>query len=94
MLSLQIASLSIGRDGIGVSVLGDSIISVGGYDGNQYMKVVEKYDAENNEWTELTSINYARAGPCIVAIPNVYAATVTTVCSTLAATSIQRPVTN
>lgn len=77
-----IASLSIGRDGIGVSILGDTIIAVGGYDGNQYLRVVEKYDAENNEWTQLAPCNYLRAGACVVAIPNLYSATVTNVIST------------
>lgn len=77
-----IASLSIGRDGIGVSILGDTIIAVGGYDGNQYLRVVEKYDAENNEWIQLAPCNYLRAGACVASIPNLYSATVTNVIST------------
>lgn len=36
-----IASLNIGRDAIGVALLGDRLVSVGGYDGNQYLKTGE-----------------------------------------------------
>lgn len=60
-----------------MGILGNSLIAVGGYDGN-YLRNVEKYDEENNEWSALAPINYSRAGACVVAIPNVYSATVTT----------------
>lgn len=75
----QIASLSVGRDAIGVALLGESLISVGGYDGNQYLKTVEKYDAETNEWTQLAPLNYNRAGACVVSVPNYVPATSATV---------------
>lgn len=65
-----IASLSVGRDAIGVSVIGDWLIAVGGYDGNQYLKTVEQYDTESNEWQQIAPVNYSRAGACVVAIPN------------------------
>lgn len=65
-----IASLSIGRDAIGVALLGDCLIAVGGYDGNQYLKNVEQYDPETNEWTQLAPLNYNRAGACVVSVPN------------------------
>ncbi|XP_040164883.1 kelch-like protein 5 isoform X1 [Anopheles arabiensis] len=65
-----IASLSVGRDAIGVSVLGDWLVALGGYDGIQYLKIVEQYDAETNEWTPIAPVNYSRAGACVVAIPN------------------------
>lgn len=64
----QIASLSIGRDAIGVALLGESLLAVGGYDGT-YLKTVEKYDAETNEWNQLAPLNNGRAG-CVVAVPN------------------------
>ncbi|XP_055377632.1 kelch-like protein 5 isoform X2 [Condylostylus longicornis] len=66
-----IASLSIGRDAIGCTLLGDRLLAVGGYDGNQYLKTVEEYDPETNEWTSLSQLNYSRAGACVVTIPNV-----------------------
>ncbi|KFB45324.1 AGAP001513-PA-like protein [Anopheles sinensis] len=30
----------------------------------------ESYDAETNEWTQISPVNYSRAGACVVAIPN------------------------
>lgn len=57
--------------------MGDTLIAIGGYDGNQYLRTVEKYDSEANEWTQLAPINYSRAGACIVSIPNVFSNTVT-----------------
>lgn len=71
--------MSVGRDAIGVGLLGDCLIAVGGYDGNQYLKTVEKYDPETNEWSQLASLNYNRAGACVVAVPNFIASTSTTV---------------
>ncbi|XP_063701490.1 kelch-like protein 5 [Culicoides brevitarsis] len=79
----MIASLSTGRDAIGVGILGGSLIAVGGYDGN-YLRTVEKYDEETNEWTSLAPINYSRAGACVVAIPNVYSSTASIVCTNTA----------
>lgn len=65
-----VANLSLGRDAIGVSILGDRIIGVGGYDGNNYLKIVEQYDSETNEWIHLAPVNFSRAGACVVAISN------------------------
>ncbi|XP_037938704.1 kelch-like protein 5 isoform X2 [Teleopsis dalmanni] len=66
-----ICSLSIGRDAIGCTLLGDRLMAVGGYDGHQYLKTVEEYDDETNEWTQAAPLTYSRAGACVVAIPNV-----------------------
>lgn len=63
--------MSIGRDAIGVALLGDSLISVGGYDGNQYLKIVEKYDTEKNEWRQIAPLCLSRAGACVISVPNV-----------------------
>ena len=52
----QVASMSVGRDAIGVCLLGDRLFAVGGYDGQQYLKLVEAYDTQNNEWQQV-SIN-------------------------------------
>lgn len=68
---LQICSLSIGRDAIGCALLGDRLMAVGGYDGNHYLKTVEEYDPESNEWTQVSLLTYSRAGACVVAIPNI-----------------------
>lgn len=79
MLNSQIASLSIGRDSIGIALLGDSLFAVGGYDGAQYLKTVERYDAEKNEWIQMAPLNLSRAAACVVAVPNVLTTTVSTV---------------
>jgi kelch-like protein 1/4/5 len=49
----QVASMSVGRDAIGVCLLGDRLFAVGGYDGQHYLKLVEAYDAQNNEWQQV-----------------------------------------
>lgn len=77
LLLLKIASLSLGRDAIGVALLGGCLIAVGGYDGNQYLKTVEQFDPESNEWQQLAPLNYNRAGACVVSIPNMLTATPT-----------------
>ncbi|XP_021936868.1 kelch-like protein 5 isoform X2 [Zootermopsis nevadensis] len=66
----QVASMSIGRDAIGVCLLGDRLIAVGGYDGQHYLKLVEAYDTQNNEWQQVAPLNTGRAGACIVVIKN------------------------
>lgn len=71
----QIASLSTGRDSIGVALLGDSLFAVGGYDGQNYLKTVEKYDAEKNEWIQVAPLNFSRAAACVVAVPNILSTT-------------------
>lgn len=54
-----VSSLSVPRDAVGVCLLGDRLYAVGGYDGQSYLKTVESYDAQNNEWTEvITSFYY------------------------------------
>nr|CAD7599673.1 unnamed protein product [Timema genevievae] len=49
----HVAPMSTGRDAIGVSLLGDRLFAVGGYDGQQYLKLVEAYDTQNNEWQQV-----------------------------------------
>ncbi len=51
-----VAPMSIGRDAIGVTVLGDRLIAIGGYDGQSYLKIVEAYDPQTNEWEEVSYI--------------------------------------
>lgn len=77
MAVFQIANLSIGRDAIGVTLLGDRLMAVGGYDGVQYMKIVEQYDPDTNQWTTLAPLNFNRAGACVVAVPNNSLSTIT-----------------
>ncbi|TMW43209.1 hypothetical protein DOY81_011710 [Sarcophaga bullata] len=37
-------------------------MAVGGYDGNHYLKTVEEYDPEANEWDASFTMTYSRAG--------------------------------
>jgi kelch-like protein 1/4/5 len=65
-----VANLDIARDSIGVGILGNFIITVGGFNGTEYSKAVERYDPETNELKPLKSLNFPRAGSCIVTIRN------------------------
>lgn len=65
-----IANLDLSRDSIGIAVLGNSLILIGGYDGTNYLKTVEKFDPETNQFEKLKSITFPRAGACVVAVQN------------------------
>lgn len=52
----MVAPMSVPRDAVGVCVLGDRLMAVGGYDGQQYLTLVEAYDPHLNEW-EPVSVN-------------------------------------
>lgn len=71
--------MSLGRDAIGVALLGSSLFAVGGFDGHQVLKTVEKYDTETNEWQQVSAMNYCRAGSGVVSVPNYIPATSSTV---------------
>lgn len=64
------ASLPSKRDAVAACLFGDRLITVGGYDGSQYLRNVEQYDPNTNEWTALAPLLTGRAGACIVAVPN------------------------
>ncbi|XP_041980208.1 kelch-like protein 5 [Aricia agestis] len=66
---LLLASLSCPRDAVGSCLLGDRIIAVGGYDGVQYLCVVEMFDEEGNSWRKLAPLSTGRAGAAVVAVP-------------------------
>jgi len=63
-----IANLDVGRDSIGLSVLGNFIVTVGGFDGLNYLKCVEKFDPETNRFEKLKCITFPRAGASVVAV--------------------------
>lgn len=46
----MVAPMNVRRDAVGVCVLGDRLMAVGGYDGQQYLTLVEAYDPHLNEW--------------------------------------------
>lgn len=51
----QVACLNVGCDSAGVSLLGDRLFCVGGYDGQTYLDLVHAYDPQMNEWTQVSS---------------------------------------
>lgn len=46
----MVAPMSVARETVGVCTLGDRLMAVGGYDGHQYLTLVEAYDPYLNEW--------------------------------------------
>lgn len=52
---------------------------MGGFDGQQYLRTVEKYDEEKNEWVEVSPLLYGRAAACVIAVPNFIASSATPV---------------
>ena len=58
----------LGRDAIGVCVLGQKLFAVGGYDGAGYLSLVEAYDSKENVWKEVASLNTGRGGACVVVV--------------------------
>ncbi|XP_019759290.2 kelch-like protein 4 isoform X1 [Dendroctonus ponderosae] len=65
-----VSNLSSKRDAIACTQFGDKLYSVGGYDGNTYLKNVEAYDPITNDWIALTPLNTGRAGACAIAVSN------------------------
>jgi kelch-like protein 1/4/5 len=49
----MVANLSVGRDAIGVCVLGEKLFAVGGYDGSAYLSLVEAYDSRCLLWPDI-----------------------------------------
>ncbi|XP_069189619.1 kelch-like protein 5 isoform X2 [Procambarus clarkii] len=64
----QVACLSVGCDSAGVSLLGDRLFCVGGYDGQTYLNLVHAYDPQTNEWTQMAPLTTGRAGACVVVV--------------------------
>ncbi|XP_076062462.1 kelch-like protein 5 isoform X1 [Oratosquilla oratoria] len=64
----QVACLSIGCDSAGVSLLGDKLFCVGGYDGQTYLNLVQTYDPQTNEWTQMAPLPTGRAASCVVVV--------------------------
>ncbi|XP_024871275.1 kelch-like protein 5 isoform X2 [Temnothorax curvispinosus] len=62
----MVASMSVPRSRVGVCVLGDRLMAVGGYNGRQYLTLVEAYDPHLNEWEPVAPLKAGRAGPCVV----------------------------
>lgn len=54
--------MSVARDAVGVCLLGNELVAVGGYDGQRYLTLVETYDPIINEWHQVKSfIQYLKS---------------------------------
>ena len=47
---------------------GDSIYSIGGHDGSQYLNSAERYDIQTDQWISITPMNQARCDHAAVSI--------------------------
>ncbi|VDO40195.1 unnamed protein product [Onchocerca flexuosa] len=47
---------------VGLAVVNDQLYAVGGFDGTTYLKTVEVYDRETNQWRQSGCMTYRRLG--------------------------------
>jgi kelch-like protein 20 len=47
---------------VGLAVVNGQLYAVGGFDGTAYLKSIEVYDPEQNQWRLCGSMNYRRLG--------------------------------
>jgi len=47
---------------VGLAVVNGQLMAIGGFDGTTYLKTVEVYDAEQNQWKIYGGMNYRRLG--------------------------------
>lgn len=50
------------RIGVGVAVVNRLLYAVGGFDGENRLRSVERYHPENDEWTTVAAMNTTRSG--------------------------------
>lgn len=47
---------------VGLAVVNGQLYAVGGFDGTAYLKTIEVYDTEQNQWRLCGAMNYRRLG--------------------------------
>lgn len=47
---------------VGLAVVNGLLYAVGGFDGTAYLKTIEVYDSEQNQWKLCGCMNYRRLG--------------------------------
>lgn len=47
---------------VGLAVVNGQLYAVGGFDGTAYLKTIEVYDPETNQWRLCGCMNYRRLG--------------------------------
>lgn len=50
------------RIGVGLACVNRLLFAVGGYDGQQRLRSVERYDPEKDEWVYVSPMNTTRSG--------------------------------
>ncbi|XP_074654344.1 influenza virus NS1A-binding protein homolog A-like isoform X2 [Tubulanus polymorphus] len=60
MSLVLLAPMSVARSGLGVALLKDNIVAMGGYDRGECYAMVEQYDLSLNKWFPLKSMTIAR----------------------------------
>lgn len=56
------------RRALSAVTLADGIYAIGGFDGQNYLSSVEKYDEYTNTWTMITAMNHPRCTHHSVAV--------------------------
>jgi len=52
--------MNIKRKGCAGVIMPDGIYVIGGFDGCQYLKSVEKYDFQSKKWSHIEDLNHPR----------------------------------
>jgi Kelch motif. len=52
--------MNVPRRALAAVTLPDGIYAIGGFDGENYLSTVERYDEQTNEWVFVSPMNYAR----------------------------------
>lgn len=58
----MVASIKIARSALSLTALDGKLYAMGGFDGNNFLSIVEVYDPKLNEWVEGTPLTSGRSG--------------------------------
>ena len=64
---LQVASLTVPRNRLGVGVVDGVVYAVGGSDGMMHLNSAETYDVEEDRWTQVAPMTTKRIGETFIA---------------------------
>lgn len=64
------ASINEPREAIALALLGERLFACGGFNGRSFLSVVEEYDPDTNEWTEMRPLPQKVASVCVVTVPS------------------------
>lgn len=58
----SVVAMNERRSGLGLSIVNNTLYSVGGFNGSCYLKSVEWLDLNGHQWKAANSMNYRRLG--------------------------------